>query len=63
MCNPDSVKKLQIDCIEEEDGFMTIQIDWDKTDPDLQWWTNLGPTGQETFMIEALQKAVSFYVD
>ena len=64
VCNPDSIYKLQIECIEEEDGdSMVIQIDWDITDPDLQWWTDLGQSGQETFIIEALQKAVDRYVD
>ena len=62
-CNPNSINKLQIECIEEEDGSMTICIDWDDKDPDLQWWTDLGPEDQKTFMIDALRKALDCYVD
>ncbi len=61
--NPDSINKLKIECIVEEDGSMTIHIEWDETDSDLQWWTNLGPEGQETFMIDALREACDCYVD
>ena len=62
-CNPNSINKLQIECIDEEDGSMTIQIEWDDTDPHLQWWTGLGPEGQASFMIDALRKACDCYVD
>jgi hypothetical protein len=61
--NPDSIDKLQINCIDEEDGSMTIHIEWDNTDPDLQWWTELGPESQETFIIDALRQALDCYVD
>ena len=63
MCNPDSINKLQIEFIDEEDCSATIHIDWDETDPDLQWWTDLGPEGQECFMIDALYEACACYVD
>jgi hypothetical protein len=63
MLKLNSIEKLQIECIDEEDGSMTIRIDWDDTDPDLQWWTDLGSEGQETFMIDALQQALDCYVD
>jgi hypothetical protein len=42
---------------------MTIHIEWDNTDPDLQWWTELGPESQETFIIDALRQALDCYVD
>ena len=61
MLNPDSINKLKIECIDEEDGSMTIHIEWDETDPELQWWTDLGPEGQETFMIDALTDALDRY--
>ena len=61
--NPNSINKLKIECIDEDDGSMTIHIEWDETDPDLQWWTDLGPAGQETFMLNALQQACDCYVD
>jgi len=57
-----SVEKLKIDYI-EEDGSATIRIDWDETDPDLQWWTELGPEGQEAFIIDSLYEACACYVD
>ena len=63
MLKLNSIEKLQIECIDEEDGSMTIRIDWDETDPDLQWWTDLGPESQETFMIDALREACDCYVD
>ena len=62
-CNPNSIDKLQINCIDEEDGSMTIHIEWDENDSDLQWWTDLGPEGQETFMIDALRQVLDCYVD
>lgn len=57
-----SVEKLKIDYI-EEDGSATIRIDWDENDPDLQWWTDLGPEGQEAFIIDSLYAALECYVD
>ncbi len=41
MLNLNSIEKLQIEYIDEEDGTGTIHIEWDDTDPDLQWWTDL----------------------
>jgi hypothetical protein len=61
--NPDSINKLHIECIEEDDDSIAIHIEWDETDSDLQWWTDLGPEGQETFMINALREACDCYVD
>ena len=61
--NLNSIEKLQIECIDEEDGSMTIHIEWDENDPDLQWWTDLGPEGQEEFMMTALREACASYVD
>ena len=62
-CNLNSIDRLQINCIDEEDGSMTIHIEWDENDPDLQWWTNLGPESQKTFMIKALTDACDCYGD
>ena len=42
---------------------MTIHIEWDENDPDLQWWTDMGPEGQETFIIDSLYTALECYVD
>lgn len=48
------VYKLHIEVIDEEDGSATIQIEWDETDPDLDYWTGLGKEGQEKFIMDAL---------
>ena len=63
MSNPNWIDKLQIEWIDEPDGSSTLQIDWDETDPDLQWWTDLGPEGQESFIIDSLNAALECYVD
>ena len=55
--DPSWVYKLNLDCVEEEDGSMTIHIEWDEKDPDLQYWTNLGPKEQENFILTALRSA------
>lgn len=60
---PSSLEKLNIECIDEEDGGCTIQIEWDEADPDLQWWTDLGPEGQEAFIINSLYAALECHVD
>lgn len=56
--SPDSVFKLDVTFIEEEDGSGTIQIDWDETDADLKWWTNLGEEKQKAFITDALNSAI-----
>ena len=48
------VYKLHIEVIDEEDGSATIQIEWDETDPDLNYWNDLGKEGQEKFIMDAL---------
>jgi hypothetical protein len=56
--NPDFVFKLDVNFIEEKDGSGTIQIEWDETDADLQWWTNLGEEKQKQFLMDALTAAI-----
>lgn len=56
--NPDTIFKLNVNFIEEEDGSGTIQIEWDETDADLQWWTNLGEEKQKQFFMDALTAAI-----
>jgi hypothetical protein len=63
MWNLNWIEKLKIECIDEEDGSMTIQIDWDENDPDLEYWTSLGEQGQETFIIDSLYNALICDVD
>ena len=57
--DPESVFKLDIRFIEEEDGGGTIQIEWDEEDADLQWWNNLGEEKQQQFILDALTVAIS----
>lgn len=57
------VYKLNLECIDEEDGSMTIHIEWDENDPDLAYWTALGSEGQEDFIMTALRNAFDTYVD
>ncbi len=58
MSNLNWIEKLKLECIDEPDGTMTIHIEWDETDPDLEYWTSLGEEGQKTFMINALHNAL-----
>lgn len=60
-CNPNSIDKLQVDYTEEDDGSGTIHIAWDETDPDFQWWTDLGSERQTQFLIDALYAACHCY--
>ena len=63
MSKLNSINKLKFEWIDEPDGTGTLHIDWDETDPDLQWWTDLGPENQKTFIIDSLYSAVECYVD
>ena len=58
MSRLNSINKLRIEFIEEEDGTGTIHIEWDDTDPDLQWWNDLGEEGQKSFILDGLQQAL-----
>jgi hypothetical protein len=55
--DPSWVTKLKLECVDEPDGTMSIHIEWDEKDPDLQYWTNLGAKGQENFILTALRSA------
>jgi hypothetical protein len=62
MLNSNWISKLKIECLEEqEDGGLTIQIEWDETDPDLEYWVSLGEEGQKTFILDALTNAIARY--
>ena len=52
------VYKLHIEVIDEEDGSGTIVIEWDETDPDLDYWNSLGKEGQEKFIMDALHASI-----
>jgi hypothetical protein len=63
MSNLNWIEKLKLECIDEEDGTMSINIEWDENDPDLDYWTSLGPEGQEEFVLTALRNACAAYTD
>ena len=63
MLNLSWIEKLRLECIDEEDGTMTIHIEWDENDPELNYWTSLGPEGQEEFILTALRNACAAYTD
>jgi len=53
----DWVSKLNITFTEEEDGSGLISIEWDPTDPDLDYWTSLGEKKQQKFMMDGIIKS------
>ena len=57
------IEKLQIECIEQEDGGLTIQIEWDETDPDLAEWTSWGEDGQKQFIIDSLYHVLECFIE
>ena len=63
MSNASWIEKLQIECIEEEDGCLTIQIDWDDTDPDLAEWTSWGEDEQKQFIIDSLYNVLECFIE
>jgi len=63
MSNLNWIEKLKLECIDEDDGGMSINIEWDENDPDLDYWTSLGPEGQEEFVLTALRNACAAYTD
>ena len=63
MSNLNWIEKLKLECIDEPDGTMTIHIEWDETDPDLDYWTALGPESQEEFILTSLRNACAAYTD
>jgi hypothetical protein len=56
--DPESIFKLDIKFTEQKDGSGNIQIEWDETDADLQWWTNLGEEKQQQFILDALDSVI-----
>ncbi len=63
MLNLNWIEKLKLECIDEPDGTMTIYIEWDENDPELDYWTSLGQEGQEEFIFTALRNACAAYTD
>lgn len=61
--NTEWVKKLHIEFINEEDGSGTIRFEWDETDPELQYWNDLGEEGQQEFIMNALTAATSTAIE
>jgi hypothetical protein len=42
---------------------MTIHIEWDETDPELEYWTSLGQDDQQTFIVNALNNALGLEIN
>jgi hypothetical protein len=63
MSNLNWIEKLKIECIDEPDETMTIHIEWDETDPELEYWTSLGQDGQQTFIVNALNNALGLEIN
>ena len=63
MSNLSWIEKLKLECVDEPDGTMTIHIEWDENDPELDYWTSLGPEGQEKFILTALRNTCAAYTD
>jgi hypothetical protein len=63
MLNLNWIEKLKIECIDEPDETMSIHVEWDETDPELEYWTSLGQDGQETFIVNALNNALSLEIN
>ena len=57
------VTKLQVKVMDEEDGGLLIQYDWDETDPELAEWTSWGKEVQTKFITESLRSALDGFVD
>jgi hypothetical protein len=63
MLNLNWIEKLKIECIDEPDETMSIHVEWDETDPELEYWTSLGQDGQETFIVNALNNALGLEIN
>ncbi len=63
MSNLNWIEKLKIECLDEDDGTMTINVTWDETDPEMDYWTSLGEEGQKDFMLDALHNVLDSDVD
>lgn len=48
------VYKLNLKLINEEDGSLTMSFTWDETDPDLDYWNDLGEEGQKKLIMDGL---------
>lgn len=59
MSNKNWIDKLQLTTIEEPDGSLTIQIDWDPDDPELFLWTSWSEEKQKQFFLDALTNALN----
>lgn len=57
MQNMNWVNKLKISAHEEDNGPLTITIEWDETDPDLKIWTDWGEQLQKEFILTTLHDA------
>jgi hypothetical protein len=60
--NTDWLNKLKITIVDGGEGQgCDLLIDWDETDPDLEYWMSLGEKGQEAFFADVLTSKLSEY--
>jgi hypothetical protein len=52
------VFKLNMEFTEEEDGSATISMQWDETDPELDYWNSLAEEQRQKFLKNALYSAI-----
>jgi hypothetical protein len=52
------VFKLNMEFTEEEDGSATISMQWDETDPELNYWNSLVEKQRQKFLTDALYSAI-----
>jgi len=51
MTNPNAwLTKLSINITEDDNGPCLMEINWDETDPELNYWSNLSQEGKETLI-------------
>lgn len=57
MTNDNWFNKLNIECIDEQDGSLTIHIEWDETDPNLKFWIDWSEKTKKDFILTTILDA------
>lgn len=58
------VNKLSLEVIEDEEtGGATIHIEWDESDPELEYWNDLGQDGQKAFILDCIHRSLERHGD
>lgn len=59
----DWIYKINLQCIENEDGSLNLVFEWDEKDPELQLWTELGEEKQTEVVLTALRRAANDVIE